>query len=123
MTAQSAVRGRKRNGATAGIAILGLSVALLVGCGGDSGGPVSLKWFIAIQPGGSIQKVAEDCSKESGGKYDIELELLPTHAVESFVVPQPRHPVQVARVRALSRVNGEPVVAWACRSPAEPEWA
>ena len=80
MTAQSAVRGRKRNGATAGIAILGLSVALLVGCGGDSGGPVSLKWFIAIQPGGSIQKVAEDCSKESGGKYDIELELLPTDA-------------------------------------------
>lgn len=41
---------------------------------------MSLKWFIAIQPGGSIQKVAETCSKESGGKYDIDLELLPTDA-------------------------------------------
>jgi multiple sugar transport system substrate-binding protein len=53
---------------------------VISGCGGDSGGPVSLKWFIAIQPGGSIQKVAEDCSKQSGGKYDIDLELLPTDA-------------------------------------------
>lgn len=78
MTAKSAVRGRKRTGAIA--AIVGLSVALLVGCGGDSGGPTALKWFIAIQPGGSIQKVAEECSKQSGGKYEIELELLPTDA-------------------------------------------
>lgn len=57
-----------------------LGAGLLSGCGGDEGGPVSLKWFIAIQPGGSIQKVAEDCSKQSGGKYDIDLELLPTDA-------------------------------------------
>ncbi len=53
---------------------------LVSGCGGDDGGKVSLKWFIAIQPGGSIQKVAETCSKQSGGKYDIDLELLPTDA-------------------------------------------
>lgn len=78
MTAQSAVRGRKWIGAAAGV--LGISVAILVGCGGDSGGPVSLKWFIAIQPGGSIEKVAADCSKQSGGKYSIDLELLPTDA-------------------------------------------
>lgn len=57
-----------------------LGAGILSGCGGDEGGPVSLKWFIAIQPGGSIQKVAETCSKESGGKYDIDLELLPTDA-------------------------------------------
>ncbi len=63
-----------------------LSAAILAGlgftgCGGDDGGgPVELKWFIAIQPGGSIQKVAETCSKESGGKYKIALELLPTDA-------------------------------------------
>ncbi len=78
MTAKSAVRGRQRTGAIA--AIVGLSVALFAGCGGDSGGPTALKWFIAIQPGGSIQKVAETCSKQSGGKYEIELELLPTDA-------------------------------------------
>ncbi len=80
MTAQSAVRGRKRKGAAAGVAVFAASLAILVGCGGDSGGPVSLKWFIAIQPGGSIEKVAADCSKQSGGKYDIDLELLPTDA-------------------------------------------
>ena len=54
-------------------ATVALASVLVAGCGGDSGGPVSLKWFIAIQPGGPIQKVAETCSKESGGKYDIEL--------------------------------------------------
>lgn len=52
----------------------------VAGCGEDDGGPVKLKWFIAIQPGGSIQKVAETCSKESGGKYQVDLELLPTDA-------------------------------------------
>lgn len=57
-----------------------LGIAAFPGCGGDDGGPTSLKWFIAIQPGGSIQKVAETCSKQSGGKYEIELELLPTDA-------------------------------------------
>lgn len=57
------------------IAALGVS-----GCGGDSGDGKTLRWFIAIQPGGSIQKVAETCSKQSGGRYDIELELLPTDA-------------------------------------------
>ena len=57
-----------------------LGAGILSGCGGDDGGPVSLKWFIAIQPGGSIQKVAETCSNQSGGKYKIDLELLPTDA-------------------------------------------
>lgn len=53
---------------------------VVAGCGGDEDGPVSLKWFIAIQPGGSIQEVAKTCSKQSGGKYRIDLELLPTDA-------------------------------------------
>jgi multiple sugar transport system substrate-binding protein len=57
--------------------IFGLSA-----CGGGDGGSTSLKWFIAIQPGGSIEKVAETCSKQSGGKYEIDLELLPTDATQ-----------------------------------------
>lgn len=57
-----------------------LGVGVLAGCGGDDGGATSLKWFIAIQPGGSIQKVAETCSEQSGGEYEIDLELLPTDA-------------------------------------------
>lgn len=77
MTAQ-AVRGWKRIGAAVGTAAV--SFAILAGCGGDDGGGKSLTWFIAIQPGGSIQKVAEKCSADSGGKYDISLEFLPTDA-------------------------------------------
>ena len=77
MTAQ-AVRGWKRIGAAVGTAVV--SFAILAGCGGDDGGGKSLTWFIAIQPGGSIQKVAEKCSADSGGKYDISLEFLPTDA-------------------------------------------
>jgi multiple sugar transport system substrate-binding protein len=64
--------------ALAVIAVAG-SVAF-AGCGGSDGDSRTLTWFIAIQPGGSIQKVAETCSAQSGGKYDIELELLPTDA-------------------------------------------
>ena len=74
--------GERRSRIVALAAAVACASVLAAGCGGDSGGPVSLKWFIAIQPGGSIQKVAETCSKESGGKYDIEVELLPTDATQ-----------------------------------------
>ncbi|MCB0862283.1 MAG: extracellular solute-binding protein [Solirubrobacterales bacterium] len=74
------MRGRRRARLAVLTCAVMIGVGALAGCGGDDGGPVSLKWFIAIQPGGSIQKVAEDCSKASGGKYDIDLELLPTDA-------------------------------------------
>jgi len=74
------MKGRRRARLTSLVCAGILGAGVLTGCGGDDGGPVSLKWFIAIQPGGSIQKVAETCSKQSGGKYDIDLELLPTDA-------------------------------------------
>ena len=59
-----------------------LASAALVACGGssDESGARKLTWFVAIQPGGSIEKVAERCSKESGGKYVVEPEFLPTDA-------------------------------------------
>jgi len=54
---------------------------LVAGCGGsESGGPVTLNWFVATQPGGSIQKVAKDCSAASNGRYSIDVQLLPTDA-------------------------------------------
>jgi multiple sugar transport system substrate-binding protein len=58
---------------------------LLPGCGGsdDGGGPTSLKWFVQIQPGGSFQEVAKRCTEESNGRYEIELELLPTDASQA----------------------------------------
>ena len=59
-----------------------LAIVLLAGCGDDSGEAKAptLKWFVAIQPGGTIEEVAARCSKESGGRYAVEPEFLPTEA-------------------------------------------
>jgi len=64
------------------LALCGLAAAALAGCGEDSaeGGTRSLTWFVAIQPGGTIEKVAERCTKESNGRYEVEPEFLPTDA-------------------------------------------
>lgn len=74
------MRGRRRARLVSLACAAVIGAGVISGCGGDDGGPTSLKWFIAIQPGGSIQEVAKTCSKQSGGKYEIELELLPTDA-------------------------------------------
>jgi multiple sugar transport system substrate-binding protein len=61
------------------IALLGALV--VAGCGGSgSGGPPTLNWFVAIQPGGSIEAIAQRCTEQSQGRYKIDLELLPTDA-------------------------------------------
>ncbi len=59
-----------------------LALIALAGCGDDSEGAATptLSWFVAIQPGGTIEKVAETCSKQSGGRYEVEPEFLPTDA-------------------------------------------
>ena len=61
-----------------------LLAAAFVACGGssDGSGPRQLTFFVAIQPGGTIEKVSERCSKESGGKYEITPEFLPTDATQ-----------------------------------------
>ena len=74
-------------GATKAIACTAVSilaVALLSACGGDSkdAGPRDLTFFVAIQPGGTIEKVSERCSKESNGRYTIKPEFLPTDATQ-----------------------------------------
>ena len=63
--------------ATAALAAVGL-----VACGGgsDASGSRDLTFFVAIQPGGTIEKVSERCSEESNGKYTITPEFLPTDA-------------------------------------------
>ncbi len=55
---------------------------LVTACGSDdsSGEGVDLNWFVATQPGGSIQEVAKRCTEESNGKYNVNVELLPTDA-------------------------------------------
>jgi multiple sugar transport system substrate-binding protein len=61
------------------------SLALLGACGGsdDGGGPTTVNWFVQIQPGGSFQEVAQRCTEESNGRYEIDFELLPTDASDA----------------------------------------
>jgi multiple sugar transport system substrate-binding protein len=70
--------------ALACLALSTLAVAALSACGGgsDESGSRALTFFVAIQPGGTIEKVSERCSQESGGKYTITPEFLPTDATQ-----------------------------------------
>lgn len=69
--------------ALAVLAVSALAVAGLAACGSsDDSGRRELTFFVAIQPGGTIEKVSERCSKESGGKYTITPEFLPTDATQ-----------------------------------------
>jgi multiple sugar transport system substrate-binding protein len=65
-----------------GLAALSLAAFGLAACGGssDESGPADLTFFVAIQPGGTIEEVSKRCSEESNGKYTITPEFLPTDA-------------------------------------------
>lgn len=65
-----------------GLAALALAAFGLSACGGssDESGPRELTFFVAIQPGGTIEEVSKRCSEESKGKYTITPEFLPTDA-------------------------------------------
>jgi multiple sugar transport system substrate-binding protein len=72
---------RSTAGLTLVLATALCSLALLAGCTGsdDEGGAgTELTWFAQIQPGGSFQAIAQRCSEESNGRYNITIELLPT---------------------------------------------
>jgi multiple sugar transport system substrate-binding protein len=66
------------------ITVAALALALGVSaCGGDetsTSGPVTLNWFIFNEQSGAPQKIAERCSKQSNGRYEIKFELLPAQA-------------------------------------------
>jgi multiple sugar transport system substrate-binding protein len=51
---------------------------LLAACGGSGKGPVTLNWYVFPEPSGSFAKAAADCSKASGGKYNIKINFLST---------------------------------------------
>jgi len=75
----------KSSRATRALICLAASALVVAGfsaCGGgdDSSGSRELTFFVAIQPGGTIEEVSKRCSKESGGKYTITPEFLPTDA-------------------------------------------
>lgn len=64
------------------LAAAAAAAATLAACGGSSNGSGSreLTFFVAIQPGGTIEEVSKRCSEESNGKYAITPEFLPTDA-------------------------------------------
>jgi trehalose/maltose transport system substrate-binding protein len=66
------------------LAALALAATGLAACGGgsDTAGSSDLTFFVAIQPGGTIEEVSKRCSKESGGKYTVTPEFLPTDATQ-----------------------------------------
>jgi multiple sugar transport system substrate-binding protein len=66
------------------LAASALAAVGLAACGGGSNGSGSreLTFFVAIQPGGTIEEVSKRCSEESGGKYTITPEFLPTDATQ-----------------------------------------
>jgi len=75
------LRSRAAIGLLASLAAVVLAIAALSGCGEDSeAGTPTLTWFVAIQPGGTIEEVAKRCSEESKGRYEVEPEFLPTEA-------------------------------------------
>ncbi len=73
---------RRVTKALASFAAAALTAALLAACGGSSegSGPRELTFFVAIQPGGTIEEVSKRCSRESGGRYEVTPEFLPTDA-------------------------------------------
>ncbi|MDX6604088.1 MAG: trehalose/maltose transport system substrate-binding protein [Solirubrobacterales bacterium] len=67
----------------AGAVIAAGAALTLSACGGSSGGPPQLSFFVAIQPGGTIEETAARCTKEANGKYTIKPELLPNDATQA----------------------------------------
>lgn len=64
-------------------AVLAVALAGVSACGGDDGsgsGRQTLNFFIFNEPGGGPQKVAEECSQQSDGRYQIEFQYLPSRA-------------------------------------------
>lgn len=61
--------------------LLVLVVYALSACGSSEGGGArTLTWFIAKQPGGALEVLADRCTAQSNGRYEIQLEFLPSQA-------------------------------------------
>ena len=63
---------------------IGIALAALLGtgCGSDesSGGSRTLNWYVFAEPSGAFQEAADNCTKQSGGRYKVEIVDLPTNA-------------------------------------------
>jgi len=70
-----------RGGLVTAVALLALAFgAAACGSNDDASGPPTLTWFIFNEPSAAPQKIAERCSQQSGGRYEIKFEFLPAQA-------------------------------------------
>ncbi len=60
-------------------ALVALTGSLLVGCGGEGGGPPTLVWYQNPDNGGQA-KIAQQCAAASRGAYRVEMQVLPNSA-------------------------------------------
>ena len=56
-----------------------LLVTTLAACSGGGGGNV-VNWYVFKEPGGAYDQAAATCSQQSGGRYQIKIQPLPTNA-------------------------------------------
>ncbi len=75
---------RRATKALACLVAAALAAVALSACGEDSAdaGPRELTFFVAIQPGGTIEEASKRCSEESNGRYEVTPEFLPTDATQ-----------------------------------------
>jgi multiple sugar transport system substrate-binding protein len=57
----------------------------LAACGSSGKGPVTLNWYVFPEPSGSFATAASNCSKASGGKYNIKINFLSTSSDQQRV--------------------------------------
>jgi multiple sugar transport system substrate-binding protein len=65
------------------LALSGLVAGLLAACGGSastSSGPPTLNWYINPNSSGSLQQIADRCTKEANGAYKVNINVLPATA-------------------------------------------
>jgi multiple sugar transport system substrate-binding protein len=65
-----------------GVAAAALALAFAAGCGSGEGGSGArtINWYSFDEPSGAYQKGIENCNRDAGGRYKIELVPLPTDA-------------------------------------------
>ena len=82
-TPESPARGRpfaRGRRPVTGLAVAALAAAGLTACGtaGASTGPVTLNFYLYPDSSGATQQAINNCDKQSGGKYTISYQQLPT---------------------------------------------